>query len=245
MKAVFIGADPQMAQMAGLGVRLRWPSAEVLVAHNATIGAEMVEEDWPDVVLIHQDSIDRPLIKLVQTLRRFSNVFMVVLSHQEDDADLIAALEYGADDYIKLPCSLTLLTTRIWVLFRNTGIGLCYDQQNPLQSGPLMINPATYEVFLEGNRLSLTSTEFRMLHLLVRNWGMVVSHKALESTLWGDQVDCASLVKKYVQRLRRKLDDDAREPVWIASIHGVGYRFIGPAPTSQDASPQGLAVSAD
>ncbi|MFQ6028615.1 MAG: response regulator transcription factor [Dehalococcoidia bacterium] len=242
---MFIGADPQIAEMAALGVRLRWPSAEILTAHNSTVGTEMVEEDWPDVVLIHQDSLDRPLTKVVQSVRRFSNVFMVVLSHQEDETDLIAALEHGADDYIKLPCGLTQLTTRIWVLFRNTGIGICYDQENPLQSGPLMINPSTYEVFLEGERLNLTSTEFRMLHMLVRNWGMVVSHKALESTLWGDQVDCASLVKKYVQRLRRKLKDDAREPVWIASIHSVGYRFIGPAPTAQDSSQQDLAVSAD
>jgi len=245
LKAVFIGSDPQIAEMAGLGVRLRWPNAEVLVARNCNAGTEMVENDWPDVVLLHQDSLDRPLIRTIQSLRRFSNVFMVVLSREGDEANIISALEHGADDYIKLPCGLTQLTTRIWVLFRNTGIGICYDQDNMVRSGALVINPATYEVSLEGERLSLTSTEFRMLHLLVRNWGMVVSHKALESTLWGDQVDCASLVKKYVQRLRRKLKDDAREPIWIVSIHGVGYRFIGPTPTALDSDQSNLAISAD
>ena len=245
MKAVFIGADPHMAEMASLGVRLRWPNAEVLVARTYSVGSDMTENDWPDVVLLHQDSLDRPAVRAIQSLRRFSNVFIVVLSHEADEASVIAALEHGADDYIKLPCGLTQLTTRIWVLFRNTGIGICYDQDNVVRSGALVINPATYEVSLEGGRLSLTSTEFRMLHLLVRNWGMVVSHKALESTLWGDQVDCASLVKKYVQRLRRKLKDDAREPTWIASIHGVGYRFIGPTPTTMDSDQANLAISAD
>jgi DNA-binding response OmpR family regulator len=71
-----------------------------------------------------------------------------------------------------------------------------------------------------------------LLHLLVKNWGIVVSRQTLERTLWRDQIDSYDLVKKYIQRLRQKLGDDAREPFWIASVHGVGYRFIGPTPGS-------------
>jgi len=87
----------------------------------------------------------------------------------------------------------------------------------------------------------LTSTEFRLLHLLVKNRGTVVAHQTLERALWGGYMDSSKLVKKYVQRLRRKLGDHAREPVWIASVHGVGYRFIGPALGSQ-LVPQPLTV---
>ena len=102
------------------------------------------------------------------------------------------------------------------------------DVETPIFSGSLVINPATYSVFLDGHRLMLTSTEFRLLYLLVNNRGMVVSHRLLERTLWGDRVDSAPLVKKYVQRLRRKLNDDPRHPQWIANVHGIGYRFVGP-----------------
>jgi DNA-binding response OmpR family regulator len=104
------------------------------------------------------------------------------------------------------------------------------ESEGPLSSGKLFINPATYEVYLGEERVTLTSTEFRLLHLLVKNRGMVVAHQTLERALWGEDVDSSRLVKKYVQRLRRKLGDDAREPQWIASVHGVGYRFIGPPP---------------
>jgi DNA-binding response OmpR family regulator len=120
---------------------------------------------------------------------------------------------------------------RIGALLRRVGIHPSTDSEGPLSSGRLFINPANYEVFLGDQRISLTSTEFRLLHLLVKNRGTVVAHQTLERALWGEQVDSSRLVKKYVQRLRQKLEDDAREPCWVASVHGVGYRFIGPPPS--------------
>jgi DNA-binding response OmpR family regulator len=94
-----------------------------------------------------------------------------------------------------------------------------------------LVNPATYEVFLEERRVVLTSTEFRLLHLLLKNQGVVVSHQALERELGGGHwVESVSLGKKYIQRLRRKLRDDAQEPRWIVTVRSVGYRFIGPHP---------------
>ena len=95
----------------------------------------------------------------------------------------------------------------------------------PLVASPI---PATYAVSLDGQRLTITHTEFKLLFLLVKNRGMVVHHRFLERALWGDRVDSAPLVKKYVQRLRKKLSDDAKKPHWIASVHGTGYRFVGP-----------------
>jgi len=91
---------------------------------------------------------------------------------------------------------------------------------------------AVLGVEVEGRRVALTSTEFRLLHLLVKNQGVVLSHQALERGLWGRHwVESVGLGKKYIQRLRRKLGDDAHEPRWIVSVRGVGYRFIGPKPT--------------
>ena len=95
-----------------------------------------------------------------------------------------------------------------------------------VSAGALTLNPASYEVFLDNKRLTLTPTEFRLLHVLLNNRGNVVTHEFLARAIWGDRVDSTALVKKYIQRLRRRLTDSPDGPQWIASVHGVGYRIL-------------------
>ena len=95
-----------------------------------------------------------------------------------------------------------------------------------VSAGALTLNPASYEVFLDNNRLTLTPTEFRLLHVLLNNRGNVVTHEFLARAIWGDRVDSTALVKKYIQRLRHRLMDSPNDPQWIASVHGVGYRIL-------------------
>lgn len=234
MKAVYIGVDVRTSEIATLAVHLRWPDVTPLIATSAGEGMEMIERELPDVVLLHPDFSDLTLGKAIQEIRRFSNVPLLVLGREGDEMEVVTSLELGADDYVRLPCDLTEIMVRIWALLRRVGIRPSHESEGPISSGRLFINPATYEVFLGERRITLTSTEFRLLHLLVKNRGTVVAHQTLERALWGEHVDSSRLVKKYVQRLRRKLDDDAREPSWIASVHGVGYRFIGPPPNGHE-----------
>ena len=231
MKAAFIGADPRTADLATLAVHLRWPDVTPMVTTTAAEGLEMVERESPDVVLLHPDFTDMTLDNTIRELRRLTDVPVLVLGHQRDEMELVTALELGADDYVRLPCDLTEIMIRIWALLRRFGLRSSPEAEGALSSGRLTINPSTYEVFLADQRVTLTSTEFSLLLLLVRNRGTVVAHQTLERAFWGGQADSSSLVKKYVQRLRRKLGDDAREPSWIASVHGLGYRFIGPLGT--------------
>ena len=234
MKVVIIGANPRTVDIAKVSVRLRWPDASMQSCSTARKGLDLVEQEGPNIVIVHPDFKDSTISALIQELRGFSNVPLLVLGNEGDEMEAVTSLELGADDYVRLPCDLTELTTRIWALMRRAGTTATYETENPLTSGHLMVNPATYEAFLSGRRLALSTTEFRMLFLLIKNWGIVVSRQTLERTLWGERVDSYGLVKKYVQRLRQKLGDDAREPFWIANVHGVGYRFIGPTPKSQE-----------
>ena len=234
MKVVFIGADPQTAEMAGLSLRLRWPDTAPVVATTAAAGMELVEQVSPEVVLLHPTFSDMSLAEAVQGLRRFSNVPLLVLSHQGSETEVVTALELGADDYVRLPCDLTEMMARVWALLRRIGAIARQEEEKPLRSGQLLVNPITYEVFLGDQRVVLTSTEFRLLHLLLKNRGIVVSHQTLGETLWGDEVDSTGLVKKYVQRVRQKLGDTIHEPHWIVSIHGTGYRFVGPTSDSRE-----------
>jgi two-component system OmpR family response regulator/two-component system response regulator CpxR len=228
LKAVFIGEDPRSTELAAMSFRLRWPDVVPLISTSAIGGLELVDRESPDVILLHPGFPDMHLSQVIEEIRQITNVPLLVLSYEGDEKEMVTALELGADDYVNLPCDLTELIARIWALLRRAGMRTASDTEGPLSSGGLLINPATYEVFLENHRITLTSTEFRLLHLLVRNRGTVVTRHTLEQTLWGEHVDSYGLVKKYIQRLRKKLGDNARDPSWIASIHGVGYRFIGP-----------------
>ena len=142
--------------------------------------------------------------------------------------DEVKALESGADDYIQRSAGLVNLVARLVALIRRVRRIDLSRAGRPLSFGSLTLDPATYEVFLKSKGLSLTSTEFRLLHVFLANRGAVVSHEFLAQSLWGDQVDSSALVKKYIQRLRRKLGDDPQSPQWIANVHGVGYRILGP-----------------
>ena len=227
MKAVFIGGDGRTCEIATLAMRLRWPDVSPVTMPTAVEGLETVERESPDVVLLHPDFDDLTLAKAIQELRGFTNVPLLVLGRKGDEMELVTSLELGADDYIRLPCDLTEIMVRILALLRRMSRPQSYKDERPIRSGCLLLDPATYQVSLGERRVMLTSTEFRLLHLLMQNRGVVVGHGTLDEVLRGEGVD--HLVKKYVQRLRRKLGDDARDPMWIASVHGVGYRFIGPS----------------
>ena len=95
MKAVFIGVDPRVSEIASLSFRVRWPNAEYFDAFTGRAGLEMIEEESPDVVLIHPDFTDMSLNSVIQELRGFSNVPLLVLGHQPDEMEVVTSLETG------------------------------------------------------------------------------------------------------------------------------------------------------
>ena len=162
MKVVIIGANPRTIDIAKVSVRLRWPDASMQSRQSSSTareGLDLVEQEWPNIVVVHPDFKDSTLSALIQELRSFSNVPLLVLGNEGDEMQAVTFLELGTDDYVRLTCDLTELATRIWVLMRRAGTTATYETENPLTSGHLMVNPATYEAFLSGRRLTLTTTE--------------------------------------------------------------------------------------
>jgi DNA-binding response OmpR family regulator len=173
-------------------------------------------------------------------IRHFTSVPLLVTGRPGDVKEVVTALESGSDAYVRLPCNLTELMVRIRGLLRRTGGRLICPNEAPLASGPLTINPSTYEVFLEDHPISLTPSEFKLLYLLVSHRGAIVTGSAMEYSLWGDQVARSGSAKKYIRSLRRKLGANPTEPMWIANVPRVGYRFLGPG--SVPATAMGLAA---
>ena len=233
MRAAFVGADPRVADLATLAIPLRWPEVILIFVTSAAEALDMMSRESLDVVLLQSDLDDRTLVEFIRDMRGLTKVPLLVLSDQGTEAEVVTALEAGADDYVRLRCDLAEIVIRIWALVRRAGIQTSLQSpsdevEGPLCSGLLSLNPATYEVYLADQRLPLTTTEFRVLHFLMRNRSTVVAHQTMERALWSGRMNSKKIAKKHVQRLRGKLDDDPREPHWIASVHGVGYRFIGP-----------------
>ncbi len=233
MRAAFVGADRRIADLATLAIHLRWPEVTPIVVTSAAEALDMIARESLDVVLLHPDLTGRTLVEFIQDMRELTHVPLLVLADQGDETEVVTALEAGADDYVRLPCDLTEIMIRIWALVRRAELQAPIqapsdEAEGLLRSGPLSLDPTTYEVSLADDRLPLTATEFRLLHFLMKNRGAVVAHQTLARALWSGRMDSSKVAQKYVQRLRGKLDDDPREPHWIANVYGIGYRFIGP-----------------
>ena len=229
MRAAFVGADPRIADLATLAIYLRWPEVTPIVVTSAAESLDIVSRESLDVVLLHPEIADNTLAEFIRNMRGLTKVPLLVLSDRGDETELVTALEGGADDYVRLPCDLTEIMIRVWALVRMAERHASSDEvEGAIRSGSLSLDPNTYEVSLADDRLPLTPTEFRVLHFLMKNRGAVVAHQTMERAVWSGRMNSAKIAKKYVQRLRGKLADDPREPRWIASVHGVGYRFIGP-----------------
>jgi len=217
-----------MAATVSLSLRLRWPDVNLLVATDAENGLSMLEQESPDMIVLESGYPGASLSRVIQEIGSFSDVSLVVLAEEGDETEEIMALESGADEYIRSPFRVGGLLARLVAVHRRSqGVGFPQSFESPIQYGSLLINPATNEAFLDSRPLALTATEFRVLYLLARNQGGVLTHGMIAQLIWGDQLNSDPLVRKYIQRLRQKLGDDSQNPQWIANIRGIGYRFIG------------------
>ena len=231
MRAVFFCQDGGGVEQMVLALRLRWPDLTPLIVSQGTVGLQLIEREKPDFVMICEDLPNLGICAAIREIRRVSDIPIIVATEEEDDSEMqvVKALELGADDYITMPCNLMVVIARVVALLRRVGLTKRTSEDGTIHCGDLVIDPANYEVFLRSDRLALTPTEFRLLCLMAKNRHVIISRDFIQRVIWGRDVQVGDTLKKYIQRLRRKLGDDARNPRWIKTVHGVGYRFHVPA----------------
>jgi two-component system KDP operon response regulator KdpE len=181
----------------------------------------------PDIVLLDLGLPDIDGLQFIQELRGWSAVPIVVLSARGAEHDKIQALDAGADDYLTKPFGVGELLARVRVALRHARQGT-EPGEPTVTSGPLRIDLAARQVTLDGHEVRLTPTEYRLLALLARHAGKVVTHRQLLKDVWGPEaVHETHYLRVYLAQLRQKLDDVPAQPRFLLTEPGVGYRLIG------------------
>jgi two-component system response regulator RegX3 len=166
-----------------------------------------------------------------QRIREQSDVPIIMLTAKGAEEDRVAGLELGADDYLVKPFSPRELVARVRALLRRAHVDE-EPQRERLVYGPLEIDVSGHRAFLNGEELDLTASEFKLLLTLARYPGRVYSRMELvEKVLGYDFEGYERTIDSHVKNLRAKLNDDPRDPTFIYTVHGVGYRFESPKPT--------------
>ena len=225
MNVLFICKNASDVEPFAIGLRLRWQEMASSLATDRESLCQLADRRDADLVIICGDLPGLSVETAIRCVRNLSEVPIIVMIECDSDMAIISAIEVGADDVIGLPCSPMILMARAVALLRRVSSATREEPSSPLHRGALVIDPVTYEAHLHGQPLGLTPTEFRLLHLFAQNEQLTLSQEVIQRELWSDRAGAGATLKKYVQRLRRKLGDDAKNPEWIATVHGVGYRF--------------------
>ena len=185
---------------------------------------ELFHRSPPDVVLIDIMLPGIDGFELCRTLRRHSDVPIVMVTARNDTHDVVAGLEAGADDYLTKPFAPKELSARIRALLRR--IRSISPGHAKLTFGDLEIVPEEGKVLRSGQELHLTKTEFRLLCELAQNPGRVFSRESLLDKVWGyDYFGDGRLVDVHVRRLRTKVEADPANPRHVVTVRGLGYRL--------------------
>lgn len=202
---------------AGMDIRPVESGEEALVA---------LEGFQPELVLLDLNLPGMGGFEFLQIFRRTSQVPVLIISARDSEEDIIEGLGDGADEYITKPFSPKVLVARVQAMLRRTGNSS--DSPVPKQAarfGPFTIIFDRYLLTKEDQRVPLSSREFAILAHLVRNAGIPLSTNAIYRDVWGRTYGDVSAVAVYIQRLRRKIEEDSSNPQFIQNIHGLGYQF--------------------
>ncbi|MEA2452381.1 MAG: two-component system, OmpR family, operon response regulator KdpE [Actinomycetota bacterium] len=221
-RVLVVDDDPQMQRAVTNALRARGYS--VFTAGDGETALEMLAAEQLDLVLLDLGLPNLDGREVIERLRAWSEIPVIVLSVRDGQDEKAAALDAGADDYITKPFGAKELLARMRAVLRRASP----DQPEPiLRFGELEIDIPRQLVKLDGNAIHLTPTEYRLLEAMVSSPGKLLTHGWLLQRVWGPGYATEShYLRLYVRQLRQKLNDDPSLPRWITTEPGVGYRWL-------------------
>ena len=226
-KYKILAVDDEKRMVRFIQLNLEQDGFQVITAYNGTDALEQVRTQLPDLILLDIMMPDINGFDVLRKIREVSTVPVIMLTAKGEEDDRIQGLELGADDYITKPFSPRELVSRIRAVLRRTQ-SFKESQVDLIKvDDRLTLDFSRREVWVEGEKVDLRPTEYRLLYHLVKNAGWVNTHEQLLSKVWGfEYQDEPHYVRLYVNYLRKKLEEDPSNPKYILTERGVGYRFV-------------------
>ena len=205
--------------LAGEGYR-------VAEAETGQQAIRLAVQQPPDLVVLDLGLPDMDGQEVLRQLRQWLQAPIVILSARDQEAQKIAALDHGADDYLTKPFSTGELLARIRVALRHAARVGGDGESAAFVSGDLKLDLAARRVFVKDAEVHLTPLEYKLLTTLARNAGKVLTHRFLLKEVWGpQQVHETHYLRVFMASLRRKIEADSAQPKHLLTEQGVGYRF--------------------
>ena len=224
-KILVVDDEPRMVELISLNLKLE--GFDVVTATDGYQAVEKVTREMPDLVLLDIMMPDMDGFETIRKIRAISAAQVIFLSVKGEETDRVRGLDLGADDYITKPFGPKELVSRIKAVLRRT------EPENPARKAEIIVDPELIinfderKVFARGKEVKLRATEYRLLYQLVTNAGKLMTHDTLLSRVWGPEYrDEDQYVRLYITYLRQKIEKDPKNPKYILSERGLGYRFV-------------------
>ena len=197
-----------------------------ITASNGETAIMAATTQQPDIVFLDLGLPDLDGVEIIQRIRTWSQMPIIVISARSEDSDKVSALDAGADDYLTKPFSVTELLARLRVAQRRISSSAAKPEDSVFRNGNLTIDYGAGCAFLKGEALKLTPTEYKLLCLLAKDVGKVLTHTYLTDKIWGSSwdSDMASL-RVHMATLRKKLEKN-QDTQYIQTHIGIGYRML-------------------
>lgn len=210
-----------------LQASLKAEGFQIAEAGSVKEGLRLITQNHPALILLDLGLPDGDGIQVIQNVRDWSSLPIIVLSARGEEKSKIMALDAGADDYLTKPFGVGELLARIRVALRHTArITDGVTEELTFEFGHIRGDLAQRQVFVDGSEVKLTKLEFDLLSLLVRNRGKVLTHRYLLKEIWGPHAtDEPHYVRVFMANLRKKLERNPSRPEFLLTEQGVGYRL--------------------
>ena len=225
-KILLVDDEVELAKM--IKDYLKNEGFDVLMKHTFTSGKESFDNDIFDAIILDINLPDGSGLDLCKYIRDKSDLPIIMLSARSGDVDKIMGLGLGSDDYITKPFSASVLSARIRAHINryNRLSNSSGENKGIKRFNGLVIDEKSYEVYLHNEKIDLTAKEFQILNLLSSNPNRVYSKEQLFNQIWGyDDFGDTNTVTVHIRKIRMKIEKDSKEPIYIKTIWGVGYKF--------------------
>jgi two-component system KDP operon response regulator KdpE len=228
--ALIVDDESQIRKL--LRIVLEQDQYRVLESENGKQGLSDIALRRPDVVLLDLGLPDMDGLAVLERLREWSHVPVLILSVRDGPEDKVAALDAGADDYVTKPFEALELLARLRAIQRRSH---STADEPFFHAGNLTIDFTSHAVTLKGEEVKLTPTEYALLKVLAQHAGRIVSHKQLLREVWGPNAEEQSqYLRVYMTHLRKKIDSSEGGEKLLRTESGIGYRFVLPTKGNQE-----------